>query len=655
MKLWKTIKLSFDRSFSGSWWKQLIWLAAFVLFVFGIILLITHPDKHTSILEMFIDPGAFQNRITSGIPGWLALVVVLAGMFLLTGVLVTVVSNMLERRVELFKNGEIYYSFSNHVIIIGFDSMVPSLIKQICKESKYNNSDIVIQSTVRSNKIRLKLHAELTPKEEKRITVIYGRRDSPEDLKNIKVQKAKEVFILGEDDEKDCDSLNIDCMRHIAAIRKIKSDSQLICNVLFEYQTTFSAFQIADIQKEISSVIDFRPFNFYETWAQKVFLPDLSKDCFNGNKHIDYQPLDRVAISKDSEKSVHLVIVGMNKMGIALALEAAHLAHFPNYNAKGKKTKITFIDSNAEQEMFFFTGRFRNLFDLSVSHFTDATLPDVSTTLNPRRSTSDFIDIEWDFVKGNIESPQIQGMFKSWALEKNSLLTIAMCFSCTNQSMAAGLYLPNEIYDNNIPVLIRQESSSAILEMVSQSRKYKNLKPFGMLNSCFDLHTINIEKAQKVNYIYDYYYQYSLNPISFPASSELKEGWEKLSVANKWSNIYNANSIVSKLRSIGINDSEHIRELSHDEILILADIEHNRWNVEKLLIGFRAVTEEEEKEIEANPTLKDTYKKNRYVHYDIRPFDDLRTDSTGRNSGEYDICISACIPLILNSKKANGH
>lgn len=653
MKLWKTIKLSFDRSFSGSWWKQLIWLVAFVLFIFGVILLFTHPDKHASVLELFIDPGAFQNRDVIGIPSWLALTVVLAGMFLLTGVLVTVVSNMLERRVELFKNGEIYYPFSNHIIIIGFDSMVPYLIKQICKDSKYNGSDIVIQSTVRSNKIRLKLHAELTPNEEKRIIIIYGRRDLPEDLKNIKVQKAREIFILGEDNEKDCDSLNIDCMRHIATIRKVKKESQLICNVLFEYQTTFSAFQIADIQKEISSVIDFRPFNFYETWAQKVFLSDISNSCPCEDKHILYQHLDREAISKDSEKFVHLVIVGMNQMGIALALEAAHLAHFPNYKTKGKKTKITFIDSNAEQEMYFFTGRFRNLFDLSVSHYTDTTSSNVTPKLNPRSSISDFIDIEWNFIKGNIESPLIQEMFKSWSLEKCSLLTIAMCFGCSNQSFAASLYLPNEIYDNNIPVLVRQESSSAILEMVSQSIKYKNLKPFGMLNSCFDLHVINTELAQKVNYIYDYYYQYSLNPTSFPSTSELKESWERLSVANKWSNIYNANSIPTKLRSIGITKSKDIRELSNDEILLLADIEHNRWNVEKLLIGFRAATDEEEKDIMANLTLKDIYKKNRYTHYDIRPFEDLRTDSTGRNSGEYDVCISACIPLILNNKIRN--
>ncbi len=653
MKLWKTIKLSFDRSFSGSWWKQLIWLVAFVLFIFGVILLFTHPDKHASVLELFIDPGAFQNRDVIGIPSWLALTIVLAGMFLLTGVLVTVVSNMLERRVELFKNGEIYYPFSNHIIIIGFDSMVPYLIKQICKDSKYNGSDIVIQSTVRSNKIRLKLHAELTPNEEKRIIIIYGRRDLPEDLKNIKVQKAREIFILGEDNEKDCDSLNIDCMRHIATIRKVKKESQLICNVLFEYQTTFSAFQIADIQKEISSVIDFRPFNFYETWAQKVFLSDISNSCSCEDKLILYQSLDREAISKDSEKYVHLVIVGMNQMGIALALEAAHLAHFPNYKTKGKKTKITFIDSNAEQEMYFFTGRFRNLFDLSVSHYTDTTSSNVTPKLNPRCSSSDFIDIEWNFIKGNIESPLVQEMFKSWSLEKCSILTIAMCFGCANQSFAASLYLPNEIYDNNIPVLVRQESSSAILEMVSQSIKYKNLKPFGMLNSCFDLHVINTELAQKVNYIYDYYYQYSLNPTSFPSSSELKESWEKLSVANKWSNIYNANSIISKLRSIGITESKNIRELSNDEIQLLADIEHNRWNIEKLLIGFRAVTDEEEKEIEANLTLKDSYKKNRYAHYDIRSFEDLRIDSTGRNSGEYDICISACIPLILNSKMRN--
>ena len=74
----------------------------------------------------------------------------------------------------------------------------------------------------------------------------------------------------------------------------------------------------------------------------------------------------------------------------------------------------------------------------------------------------------------------------------------------------------------------------------------------------------------------------------------------------QWSNIYNASSIATKLRSIGIAlpMKDRIRELTPHEIVILAEVEHNRWNVEELLMGYRIVTPEEEKEIEKNIELK---------------------------------------------------
>ena len=45
---------------------------------------------------------------------------------------------------------------------------------------------------------------------------------------------------------------------------------------------------------------------------------------------------------------------------------------------------------------------------------------------------------------------------------------------------------------------------------------------------------------------------------------------------------------------------DRMRELTPHEIVILAEVEHNRWNVEELLMGYRIVTPEEEKEIEKN-------------------------------------------------------
>lgn len=37
---------------------------------------------------------------------------------------------------------------------------------------------------------------------------------------------------------------------------------------MFEYQTTFSVFQFYDIDENVDSFINFKPFNYYEVWAQ---------------------------------------------------------------------------------------------------------------------------------------------------------------------------------------------------------------------------------------------------------------------------------------------------------------------------------------------------------------------------------------------------
>ena len=71
---------------------------------------------------------------------------------------------------------------------------------------------------------------------------------------------------------------------------------------------------------------------------------------------------------------------------------------------------------------------------------------------------------------------------------------------------------------------------------------------------------------------------------------------------------------------------------------------HNRWNMEKLLLGFRKPTAEEEELIYGSKEMGDIFKKKRFVHPDIRPYDELKESSKA-----YDRCITAGIPLVVNN------
>jgi hypothetical protein len=105
--------------------------------------------------------------------------------------------------------------------------------------------------------------------------------------------------------------------------------------------------------------------------------------------------------------------------------------------------------------------------------------------------------------------------------------------------------------------VIRQETSSALLDMLNNRIKkeslnrYSHVYPFGMLTNCFDLDRHSTRRAQLVNYIYDFKNKYKSSPAACPSESELLDGWNKLQVALQWSNLYCADSVDLKLRSLG--------------------------------------------------------------------------------------------------------
>lgn len=149
--------LGFDRAFSGRGRKQFAWLVGILLLFFCVIYLVSWffsfpepsdvatPDSQhgasgsdvpmgrlLQLICLFIDPGSVAN-VTPELR-WFSLGVAILGLLLVTGLLISVVSNMLERRVERYREGEIAYLLENHVVVIGFDEMVPMLVRQICSD-----------------------------------------------------------------------------------------------------------------------------------------------------------------------------------------------------------------------------------------------------------------------------------------------------------------------------------------------------------------------------------------------------------------------------------------------------------------------------------------------------------------------------------------
>jgi hypothetical protein len=87
-----------------------------------------------------------------------------------------------------------------------------------------------------------------------------------------------------------------------------------------------------------------------------------------------------------------------------------------------------------------------------------------------------------------------------------------------------------------------------------------------------------------------------------------------------------ADSIEFKLRSIGL-DKESAKSVtfSKEQIERMAYTEHSRWNMEKLLMGYRALGKNEQGKTLDKATLG-KLKNNMYVHNLIKPYADLNDE-----------------------------
>ena len=127
--------------------------------------------------------------------------------------------------------------------------------------------------------------------------------------------------------------------------------------------------------------------------------------------------------------------------------------------------------------------------------------------------------------------------------------------------------------------------------------------------------------------------------------------WAEESNVKRMSCIYNAMTIPTKMRSLGLDENEWDKfyDIPQQDIEIMAQVEHNRWSVEELILGFRPCTDEEQEKIAADVRKQKAAYKARKIHYDLRAYNDLRPDGTGKPVQVYDLCLTSCLPLIAKA------
>ena len=517
----------------------------------------TDPPLLWSVYFHFIDPGNQHMTSTKFGRGWAGLIAIL-GVFLLNGLLVSSIVGWIDSRKEKWLKGEVRYkrffkSKKHYVVIGGNDvtvSIVSQIINNIIKTNKVFRPYVLIQTSRDVESFRRELFSNLTEEKQKLIVIYYGTRTSKEDIKDLVIENAKEVYIIGEDIRTDDiesyhDTINMECLKliseNIQNVEKFNREKPLVCRVMFEYQTSFNILQVTDID---GKKIDFKPFNYYETWAQNVLVcQKLEKD-----DNCEYLPLEGFdGIQIDQDNFVHFIVVGMSRMGLAMAIEAAHLAHYPNFCTNKKRTRITFIDASMEQEKHFFMSRFKEMFSLAnyrdITNATGNIYSDLKAYpwLNPLEDISckspycnsdhlgkDFIDIEWEFINGSIENPNIQQYFADAASNTTAKLTIAICLPENSRAIAAATYLPDIVYksDSTLQILVYQRLNDDLLKQINLNNRYnKKLRAFGMARHIYNMSLISISNfiEEYVNNAYSEFNEKRIKNIIENYNHELTE------------------------------------------------------------------------------------------------------------------------------------
>ncbi len=683
----------------------------------------THEDIDnlwSAVLFQFLDPSYhtfFKDNTFSA-------VIAIFGVFFLNGLLISTLTSWFDKREERWQEGEIRYKKrhlgkNRFAVVIGSNEIVSSVIRdlltpaapgRINKKCESNNKYVILQTSRDVPDVRNELASHLTEDELERVIIYKALRDSEQELRDLYLEDCTEIYVLGESTlvnggETYHDAMNMRCVNLIAGILeetreeriKMKARTHIsarrVCKVMFEYQTTYSILQFSDVSEEIDRNLVFIPFNRYESWARKVMV-----DCEASG--IKYTPLDGDGISKESDEHVHFVVVGMSKMGVAMGVQAMMQAHYLNYayaeslddeaGKRRRRTRITFIDTAADKEMDFFTGRYNALFGLTRHRYIDAALCTEEQLafdseygwIDPMHEEGcrwkhlssngeNFIDLEIEFIKGELESEHVRRYLECISDRNNpaagtSKLTMAICLTQTHQAVAAALYMPICLYEKAQEIWVYQREAADILLNLTQTKqadkRYKKLRPFGMLYGEYMYDRKQYLKALLVNGMYNLGDGDELAKRDMSKKEtykDLSDLWKTLTLDKKFSNRYYVDSIPCKLRSLGIG----IGELQEKKALFADDCmgrtEHNRWTLQQLLFGYSPCDAESDKEFEKLNTsadkedkkrfkqLKQSYKEGEHrIHPNICDFNHL--DKVDSGAKGYDAKLNSIIPVILH-------
>ena len=434
-----------------------------------------YNEVYDTVQPLNNDIGQSNAKTSLGDIIWFT-VIYIFGTIAFTGLLISAITNIWRTRSEKFRRGAVSYNFKNHIVFIGYNNLVPGMIQKICEADE--DTRVVVGVEDQASTVSDKIKNRLWQKYRKNVVTLKADSCNREDLKRLRVPYAKDVYIIGEQD----DAYNLKCYRTIyeLSLKEPSSKNRMPqCYVNLQSQSTLALFRTYASAGEIGvDFTNFHAFNFKDEWASTLLLKDSTRfknfdECHN-----------------------HIIIAGMTEMGVFIAQEAVLLFHYPNTH-----TTITFVDDAAEMHKKDFIAQHQKLFE-----------------------HSDMLDVDFEFVEGGLSDD---------FYDSSDITTVAICYDDPQQNITLGLNLPENIYGkDNVSVWVYQPTSGDLGKYLKNSR-YKNVVTFGMSGDLLDIRNKkNTQIAKRINH---YFRRCNEAQIDYSNQRLIEMEWEELSIYDRWS------------------------------------------------------------------------------------------------------------------------
>jgi len=291
--------------------------------------------------------------------------------------------------------------------------------------------------------------------------------------------------------------------------------------------------------------------------------------CVNAARQVlNEHPLDGpCGIAPREDCRPVLAISGCGAMGEALLLQAARIGHYANH----RRLTVMVLDPEGEarrRDILFRCPELEKIVDL-------------------------------EFVTFPLEHQETLSRLETIAADPSVRLTVAICLSDALRAVEQAMFLPAAVVDRSLQVLVRLDDEDRLRFFPACGTRPRDtgaskFKVFGMLEQVANLRAAE-DGEWLARLIHDTCREKAREDGCITPFRAVP--WDKLDPDIRETRQLQAEHAFVKLRAVGYQvephaptDGEHqpvVLHLTPEEIEALAESEHNRWNADRWLAGWR--------------------------------------------------------------------